>query len=275
MKKILVPTDLSPLATNALDVAADLARTHQAEIILLHTMLYPLVVQPTGAYTPEYVTLMAESYETAYQEVEEALRKQVADPNYAGVRIEIKLTNNLDGLVRSINDQSPDLIVLASEGASGLMEWLEGSNAEHIVRHANCPVLVIKQPVKHFQPQNILGVIDMDDKLKTFHPYPFQLTDQGLQQFVYVLTPTDSRQPEGIREWMNEFALAKGIAHYNLAICRAPTVSEGILAYAEEIKADLIVLYTHGYTGLRHWIQGSVAEDVLNHSVCPVLIMRV
>lgn len=63
------------------------------------------------------------------------------------------------------------------------------------------------------------------------------------------------------------------ISAYELHIRPARNVETGILNYALERKADLIVLYTHGgYTGLRHLLQGSVAEDVLNHATVPVLI---
>ncbi|GAB3918340.1 universal stress protein [Larkinella terrae] len=274
MKTILVPTDLSPMTAYALDVAVGLARMHRAEVVLLHTVLYQLMPQPAVDYTPEVSALSAEYYEETLKEAEESLWKMAANPNYAGVMIRTKLGSSFDGLIRMINEQPADLIVLASKGASGLKEWLEGSNAEFIVRHARCPVLVVKKPVEHFQPQSIICGIDVDDKLKERHPHPFQLTDQGLQQFVYVLTPNDPRQPDGIREWMDEFALAKGMAHYQFTIWRDQSIPTGILNYADEVKADLIVLYTHGHKGLRHLIQGSVAEDVLNHAEVPVLIMR-
>jgi nucleotide-binding universal stress UspA family protein len=274
MKTILVPTDLSPMTDYALDVAVGLARTYRAEIILLHTVLYQLIPQPAMDYTQELSLMVTENYGEARKEAEEALEKLAANPKYADVTIKTKLGSSLDGLIRNITEQPADLIVLASKGATGLTEWLEGSNAELIVRHANCPVLVIKHPIEHFQPRNIVCAIDVDDKLKERHPYPFQLTDQGLRQFVYVLTPTDGRQPEGIREWMDEYALSKGIDHFKFQIWPYRSIPEGILDYAADVKADLIVLYTHGYTGIRHWIQGSVAEDVLNHADIPVLIMR-
>ncbi|QDK77496.1 universal stress protein [Spirosoma sp. KCTC 42546] len=274
MKTILVPTDLSLSTQYALDVAVSLARTYQAELILLHTVLYELIPQAAAEYSPELSVAMAENYQDARKEAEAALRKLIANPRYAGVTIKPKLGSNFDGLIRCINEQPADLIVLASKGASGLMEWLEGSHAELIVRHANCPVLVVKQPISHFQPNHIVCAIDIDEKLKESHSEPFLLTDQGLRHFVYVLTPSDSRQPEGIRQWVADYALAKGISPYTLDIWHDKTVPAGIIKYAEDVNADMIVLYTHGYKGLRHWIEGSVAEDVLNHANQPVLILR-
>ncbi|GAB4048907.1 universal stress protein [Spirosoma litoris] len=273
MKTILVPTDLSSITPYALDVAVSLARTYEAEIVLLHTVLNEFI--PVADPFSGMAFDIGPMYEQAQKEAEKQLTKLVQNPRYTGITIKTKLGRNLDGLIGCINEQPADLIVLASKGASGLKEWLEGSHAELIVRHALCPVLVIKEPITHFKPKNIVCAIDLDDQLKKPHPYPFLLTDQDIHQFLYVLTPSDNRKPEDIRAWVDEYVLAQGIDRYKLAIRHDKTAPAGILNYAEEIKSDLIVLYTHGHTGLRHWIEGSVAEDVLNHSTQPVLIMRI
>ena len=90
---------------------------------------------------------------------------------------------------------------------------------------------------------------------------------------MYVSTPNDPLAPEGVHAWMNELAQEKNLTDYDLHIRPARNVETGILTYAHERQADLIVLFTHGHTGLRHLLQGSVAEDVLNHAPVPVLIL--
>lgn len=275
MKTIVVPTDLSPESDAALSVAVDLARTYPARILLLHSVVYPL---PMPAYA-EAATISVNRTIEEIQEIEQtaktALERMASNSAYKGVAIRPTLLTNGQGLVDNVTDQPADLIVMSSEGASGLEEWLFGSNAESIVRYAHCPVLIIKKPVAHFRPENIVCAIDLDNRLKAMQHYPFQLGERGLHQFLYVLTPTDSRVPEGIRDWVNEFAKAKGITEFDCALHQASTVSEGIIEYADEVKADLIVVFTHGYKGLRHLLAGSVAEDVLNHTKIPVLVMHV
>lgn len=66
---------------------------------------------------------------------------------------------------------------------------------------------------------------------------------------------------------MDELAQEKGITDYTLQVRQDRTVDRGILNYANEI-------YTHGYTGLRHLLRGSVADDVLKHATVPVLIQK-
>ncbi len=275
MKTIIVPTDLSPDTEVALSVAADIASTYNASITLLHSVIYPIasIAYPGSASVNN--DRMVEGLYDAEREAEEAMKRLISHEKYQGTHIEIKLITNGDGVVSDVTGQPADLIVTASQGATGLEELLFGSNTEAIVRYAHCPVLIIKEAIGHFQPQNIFCAIDTDDRLKTTHHYPFHMGEKGLRKFLYVFTPTDGKVPDGVRDWMSDFAKASGIAEYSLALRDAKTVYEGVINYAEETNADLIVLFTHGYKGLRHLVSGSVAEDVLNHAKFPVLVMRV
>jgi nucleotide-binding universal stress UspA family protein len=274
MKTIVVPTDLSPNTNAALSVAVGLARLYKAEIILLHSVVYPM---PVPIYA-EAVTMTVAGSVNTYKDIDadahRVLQGFVDNPAYAGVTITPRLITGGQGLAQAVTDQVADLIVMTSKGASGLEELLFGSNAEFIVRNAHCPVLVIKKPIAHFQPENIVCAVDVDEQLKSIHHYPFQLGEQGLNQFLYVMTPTDNRDPDGVREWVNDFAAAKGITEFDFVIRTARNVPDGIIEYADEVNADLIVLFTHGNKGLLRMLTGSVAEDVLNHATRPVLIMR-
>lgn len=275
MKKIIVPTDLHPATEVALSVAADIARVYGASITLLHTVAYPVHSVAYAGSVPVTTDSMVRDFYDAEKEAETEMRRLISHEKYQDVDIELKLITNGDGVVADVTGRPADLIVLTSHGASGLEELFFGSNAEAIVRHAHCPVLVVKEAIEHFQPTTIFCAIDTDDRLKTTHHYPFQMGEQGLQQFLYVFTPTDGKVADGIRDWMGDFAKANGITEYDLALRDAKSVYEGVINYAEETKADLIVLFTHGHKGLRHLISGSVAEDVLNHAKTPVLVMRV
>ncbi|SOD93396.1 universal stress protein [Spirosoma fluviale] len=276
MKTILVPTDLSPMTDIALSVAVNLARTNGGEIILLHSVIYPMPV-PTPVYA-EALTVVTENTLSTYRLLEEDAREileQLAtNPAYAGVTITPTLITNGQPLVDNVTTRPADLIVMSSKGADGLEEWLIGSNAEVIVRYAHCPVLVVKHATPHFQPQNIVCAIDLDDRLKSIYHFPFQMGENGLHQFLYVMTPSDNRDPEGVREWVDEFADAKGITAFEFVIHHAKTVPQGVIDYANDVEADLIVLFTHGHKGFLHLLTGSVAEDVLNHTQIPVLVMR-
>ena len=269
MKTIVVPTDLSAESEIALSVAVDIARVYESSVTLVHSVLYPAVVGPY----PGGSMIVADYMLDTHRKLEEDARQE-QNPAYAGVPITSVLATGGRGLVDGVTGQHADLIVLFSSGSSGLAEWLIGSNAEAITRHAQCPVLVVKKPIPHFKPEKIVFAIDLDDRFRKIDQYPFQMGEQNQHQFLYILTPSDNRQPEGIQEWVDELAQHKGITNYNLAIRHARSVPEGIVEYAEDTPTDLIVLFTQGLTGLYHLLAGSVAEDVLNRAQTPVLIMR-
>lgn len=270
MKTILVPTDLSPLADGALQVAADLARTYGADVLLVHYLPFLIAT----ASTAEGAMALSGYFDEQEDDAESALQRIISNPAYQGITITPIATRSADGLYAAMTERQADLIVLATNGTSGWDEWLFGSNAEHIVRAALCPVLVIKEAVAHFAPTNAVAAIDVDEILRQqWPPYPFGADGNNLKQFVYVSTPNDPLASEGVHAWMNELAQEKNLSDYDLHIRPARNVETGILNYAHERQADLIVLFTHGHTGLRHLLQGSVAEDVLNHAPVPVLIL--
>ena len=282
MKTILVPTDLSVLANNALRVAVDLARDYGSEILLVHYQ--PLSV--ARANNAEGSLSMLSYLDEQEDNDKTELQKIAENPAYHDVRIRPITSKDAGSLYETMTERGTDrpgvperqadLIVLGTHGTSGWDELLFGSNAEHIVRHAHCPVLVVKEAMAPFAPKNPVAAIDVDDDLKENWPaYPFNANGNSLKQFFYVRTPNDVLVPEGVHEWMQESAQKQGLTDYEFHIRQARTVESGILNYAHERNADLIVVYTHGHTGLRHFLQGSTAEDILNHAPVPVLILRI
>ncbi|MDH5597867.1 MAG: universal stress protein, partial [Cyclobacteriaceae bacterium] len=58
--------------------------------------------------------------------------------------------------------------------------------------------------------------------------------------------------------------------NYTVNVYNAAYEDEGVIHFAEKIKADMIALGTHGRTGLQHLISGSIAEDIVNHAQRPI-----
>lgn len=271
MKTILVPTDLSELAEGALRVAADLARTYDAQILLVHYVPFSIARANSIEGSMAMLTYLDEQEDSNESE----LKQLAQNPAYGDISIIPIICRDAGGLTEAMTERGADLIVLATHGTSGWDELFFGSNAEHIVRDAHCPVLVVKRAVVPFAPTNAIAAVDMDDALKQhWPPYPFGANGNSLRQFLYVSTPSDNRAPEGMHAWMDELAGEKGFTDYELHIRHARSVENGILNFATERQADLIVLYTHGHKGLRHLLQGSIAEDVLNHAPVSVLILQ-
>jgi nucleotide-binding universal stress UspA family protein len=138
---VLVPTDFSESASNALDLAATLVRPGGAGITILHVIEVPV------AYSGEIsVTDFARDLDTrstqALDSAAARVKGRVSVPVETRSRIGYPGAQTLGALE---DDPSVDLVVMGSHGRTGIMRVLLGSVAEKIVRHAKCPVLVTRK----------------------------------------------------------------------------------------------------------------------------------
>lgn len=266
MKTILVPTDLSSLANAALPVAVALAQRWGAEVRVLHFLPFT-VIEPELSPAPVVMTRYLEE-QTA--EAAEALERLCTEQGREGVRLTPVLSRHSAGLFGAIVEERADLIVLASHGAEGWADWLIGSNAGEIVNDVDCPVLVLKEPVAAFSPKKILFAIDADERLYTQF---VDLFPEASKEFLFVATPNDPRVPEGIGAWVETWANARQLTDYRFTVLHHLRADEGIIQFAEQHDFDLIVLFTTQRKGFWHFLNGSVAEDVVNHARTPVLVV--
>jgi universal stress protein A len=142
LKRILLPVDFSESSRKALEYALSFARQFNAEMLLLHVI--ETVVPPS----PEMVVLESEAL-TAKLHAEAAKRlsewrKQVA--SQASVKAVVR--NGISAhreIVDAARENNVDLIILGTHGRTGLAHLFIGSTAERVVRHAPCPVLVVRE----------------------------------------------------------------------------------------------------------------------------------
>ena len=138
---VVAPTDFSPNSERAIDYAVQLARRLGAKLTLLHVVPEPsaldysmegVSVQEIQGWEKEAEIKLAEQLERAqleYKEVD-ALRLSALHPR--------------DEIVRVATDLSADLLVISTHGYTGWKHFLFGSDAEKILEHAPCPVLVVR-----------------------------------------------------------------------------------------------------------------------------------
>lgn len=147
MKKILVPIDFSDCAKKALQYATPLAQQYNAGITLLYVA--PAPAYGGGEYgIIDYSTVTTETTAAG----EKRLERFAADEIRAEVAVErIVRTGSATAEIIDVAEHLPaDIIVISTHGYSGLKHVLLGSVAEHVVRHAPCPVLVVREKEHEF-----------------------------------------------------------------------------------------------------------------------------
>ncbi|RAU81883.1 universal stress protein [Pontibacter arcticus] len=275
MRKILVPTDFSEESKNAYEVALAIARKINAEIVLLHTieMPYNSTFSTTGENTSDgmeqvYMLHLLENVKRDMNKFKNAFP-------YEGLHVtEAVDVSRLHSKVNNlVQEQGIDLIVMGSKGASGLQEILIGSNTEKVVRTATCPVLTVKDRQQHFEPREIVVASDFKREIKGAMQRFKSLQEMfgAKLHLVYVNTPSAFENSLNLQQRLVQLAEDHNLQNYSVNIFNDVTEEDGILHFAYNIKADLIMMATHGRTGLSHLLSGSIAEDIVNHTTTPVL----
>jgi nucleotide-binding universal stress UspA family protein len=146
IRSILLPTDFSECGNYALSYAASLARRFGASIICIN-VIEPIV--PTVGYSGMTEPLpIADITEQLEDSAERELPKLAECDECSGLDVEEVVVHGeaASEIVRVAKERDVDLIVISSHGRTGLGRILFGSTAESVVRHASCPVLVVKPP---------------------------------------------------------------------------------------------------------------------------------
>ena len=189
-----------------------------------------------------------------------------------------------------------DLIVMGTHGRRGLGYMLLGSIAEEVVHKSSCPVFTVRESEKPKLPLNtnrILSPIDFSDHsimTMLIAREVAKLYDAKLQ-VLHVIEETTHPAFYGISKEIVWGLRAEIVNRSEKELSRifhenkepvvawefkviAGHISNEILEYALRNSVDLIVLATHGLSGLKHFLLGSVAEKVIRRSPCPVLVIK-
>lgn len=280
MKRILVPTDFSVEANNAFEVALQIARSTGADVKLLHV----IEMTTSAGFNTMGAVVPSDNIEQVYiMKLMETTRNRMAHlkslASASGVHVidQVDVDTNIFSKIKNIiNNEQIDLVVMGSKGSSGLDEILVGSNTERVVRLANCPVLTVKNRHENFQVRNIVFASNFNDEASRILNYvvEFQNLFGAQLHLLYVNTPGGFESTARIREKMEDFARRYNLVNYTINVYNDAVEEDGILNFTADMNMDLIVMATHGRTGFSHLLSGSIAEDLVNHTVKPVLTFR-
>ena len=146
--RILVATDFSLDSDSALAYALALAKTIPASVHVVHVVENPLAA---GVWSSEvYTTEIAGLQINLVRDAKKQLQRGIRSLDHPGVKItsEARTGRPATAIVQCAREREIDLIIVGSHGRTGLAHLMMGSVAEHVVRHAPCPVLVVR-PVEH------------------------------------------------------------------------------------------------------------------------------
>lgn len=286
-REILVPLDGSPLSEHALPLATALVRSLDARLVLVHAER----ADSKGSEHPPDLAAIAERIGRSGIAVATATRP-VLDPERTGVAI-----------LSAATDHDADLIVMATHGYGGLGRWLYGSVADQLVRQATVPIMLVSPLLAAAWPEDrpprVLVPLDGSERSEAIlgpvgalvKPLGGQLILLHVSENIDYLNehPDYCEVCRAARAAGTELDIEPVRARHYLDGVADRLRTDGftvttqvetggaastIIKVADQQQADLIAMATHGRSGLRQVIMGSVATDTVRRAGVPLLLVR-
>lgn len=304
-RHILVPLDGSELAERSLNPAQRIARAapraagaagdQPVRIVLLRAVT-PVSLVAADPLLYDELSRMATDEAQAYLNA-------VADKLPAGsITVEAHVVRGpaADAIVHYAEENNVDLIVIASHGRTGSERWVYGSVAERVLHHAPCATVVIRAqaPVDMFEHRTILVPLDGSELAEeALAPAAALARSVGSDLVLLRIVPASEPIAEQLTSSVDSLQSALGSAltgakdeaeaylqkvygslpneHLFIdAVVTNEPVADAIAGYAASHHVDLIVMSSHGRSGIGRWLYGSVAEQVLRRANCATMIIR-
>ena len=304
LSTIIVPLDGSDFAARALPHVTSLARSSGAKLVLMRVLPDhgPGSTVDAMEATQATLSLDAEPLRADGLPVDAIVRR--ARPVYAHdvTRAIADLAGAVyaDEVARAITDlaeeQRAELIVMATHGRSGLGRWVYGSVPDSVLQQSSTPVLLVpphaERPLPTDRPLRLLVPLDGSELageaieaaellaeslraelllLRVVEPPPYPLYGPG---YAYIPWDDDAERASA-RQYLQaqvDRLQAKGIKITAQGATGRPAWVIGQVA--RDAEADIVVMATHGRSGLARLVLGSVATSVLQRAETPVLLVR-
>jgi nucleotide-binding universal stress UspA family protein len=285
--KILCPTDFSAGSQQALRVAARMATEANAELVVVHAWYIP-----PSAFAGEYVFpphVIQQMVDDSQRGLDEAVSQAT---KYGAKHVTGELLTGLPWaeIVSQLENQAFDLCVIGTHGRTGLSRIFLGSVAEKVVRHSPCSVLAVRPDGESKPFSHVLVPTDFSDSARHALELSAHLVDAtGTITLLHVIELPVAYSGEVPvadfgRELDKRAATALDAEAARLKSMTTATVrvrsrigypgAQTLAVLDDDRSVDLVVMGSHGRTGIKRVLLGSVAEKVVRHAGCPVLVAR-
>lgn len=295
IRKILFPTDFSETADHAFTWAVWLAEEYGAELLMLHA----LVLHAADPADPDHrFPDLGEAHEALSRWADDRMRAVLEGHDPADVPVRTEQRRGISPgptIVEHAREREADLVVMGTHGRRGLRHMLLGSVAEEVVRTAERPVLTVPRESEGRRAgrvDSILVPVDFSEHAGAAlsHARHLAMTAGARLDVLHVLetvaypdaylafatpSPADDASPDAVRSELERMVAAAPGPEVptELHVAAGRPASE-IPAFVEERDTDLMVIASHGLTGLERVLLGSVTERVIRRSACPVFTVK-
>ncbi|MCP5279232.1 MAG: universal stress protein [Thiobacillus sp.] len=267
VRKIVVATDGSAYSDGSIRVGLAYGQRLQAEVFGLSVVIH----------SPEFETFVPNLEELSAQRAQEALLSFHAAAGQDAATIVLKAGDPAEGIVEGASQAGADMIVIGRRGKRGLARSHVGDATVKVIGRAACPVLVVPQIGQLWSNRILLATDGSECSVAAAEAAGNIARQSGLP--ITVVSVVTSSHSDTRRNAAQEAVDSKVAKFTEMGLQVDGKVLEGqpdeaIVRAVGETGADLVVMGSHGRTGLKKILMGSVSERVIGQVACPVLVVK-
>ncbi|MDD2902371.1 MAG: universal stress protein [Syntrophales bacterium] len=267
-EKLLVCTDGSENSRAALAEALSLAKECGSQVYLLQVVQ---IIPEFEIAAPDLMALVGE-------EVAKQLEEAKAAAAGTGVALETRISRGVSvasAILQEAEEIQPDMIVMGLHGRTGLARLLVGSVTARVIGHSPFNVLVIPKGAG-ISFGRILIASDGSPYSQAAFAVVLEVARRQESKLFAVSVATEEGEIAQAKETIKQMLAAANKTGLPLqgSVPQGVPADDGIIQAAIKNEVDLIVMGSHGRTGLKRLLMGSVTERVLGQSPCPVLVVK-
>lgn len=273
MKTILVPTDFSAVAQNAIDYAVEMAKVSKAKLILFHVYHVPVVPSEIPVALP-----MDEVEKESMKKLKKIAKKIQSGQ---GKKVAVECKCQLGFAVEEINSfaeaNKTELIIMGTEGTGYLKEKLMGNITTSLIKKAKCPVLAIDRNVKFRNVKKIALAFDYSSMDYASVLAPLMKIVKLFSSHVYVLNVLPEpkailaidKAVEGIKL---DHLLDK--AEHSFHYSENDDVVDGVNDFVKAKKIDMVVMIPKSTSVMKSFFHSSNTKRLAFHTDVPLLALH-
>lgn len=276
MKSILIPTDFSRNAWNAISFALKFLQDQRCTFYFLHTYTPAFYRMDYALGGPEFTAIPDKNVEASLKGMEMTIAK--VKKKYDNPKHVYRTRSAFNVLTDEVNalceKKDVDMVIMGTQGASGAKELFLGSNAVHVIRKSKVPVLAIPSTCKFIQAKKMLFAVDYISKYNREDLYMVIEMAKMFDSEITVFHVNDindlNAQEKANKDFLSlcleqiEFKV-KEVNGYHVAI--------SIFEYLQEHAYDILILMNRKHTFLERLTRPQVVEKMAFHAEIPMLIL--
>jgi nucleotide-binding universal stress UspA family protein len=271
MNKILVPTDYSEQAGNAVDYAVKVAQRFNASIVLFHAFHVPV---------PTMESTIILSLDDIEQENEQRLKKEAEriKAQYGGnltIETLCKVGFAEEAIAATSQEKKCDLIIMGSNGASGIEEVLIGTNAAGVIERSKCPILVIPENYSYREPKNIVFAYDYHDIKNENELLLLKKIAKQYSSTIQVLHIDEPDHETTIKNAASGIKIDHLLDGYDheMFFMQHDDIEEAILDFVKQKSSDMVVMMPHKHGFFSRLFHTSSTVKMAFHTHVPLLCL--